>query len=276
MDGGDYLKDIDFVVKETNGLVAYSSSATSYTSHKKIDFAPFGLLHTGQLGDVIIGSYCTKDDAYTKNFDFQSKALSKRFIHKVHFRTDEYENTEMAFMYNRGFNGILCGNFSLQGNTEVTSPFVYPPLMDFLFSLPVEMRSHHRLYKKWLLKKYPKAAQYKWEAIHAKVSTPVFHYKQYQIPYKKLPYTLLKRVSAKMGIDYYKQKSALESMTPFERWYKSNESLKSFVDTYFTTNIDRLKNTELKKDCIIMMQEGSFQEQLLVLSLLSFVKQLEV
>lgn len=275
LDEGDYLKDIDFVVKKSNGLVAYSASATAYTSHKKIDFSPFGLLHTGQLGDVIVGSYCTPDDAYGKGFDFQSKALSKRFINKVHFRTGEYENTEIAFMYNRGFNGILCGNFSLQGDTEVTSPFLYPPLMDFLFSLPIEQRSHHRLYKKWIIQKYPKAANYKWEAIHAKVSTPVFRYKQYQMPYKRLPYTVLKRVSAKVGIAYFKQKSVQESMTPFDRWYASNQSLKRFVDAYFTENIDRIENPALREDCSSMMQEGSFQEKLLVLTLLSFVKQIE-
>lgn len=274
LDGGDYLKQVDFVVKESNGLVSFASSSTAYTSHKKLNMDGFGLVHTGQLGDVIIGSYCTKADAYGDGFDFQSKALSKRYIHKVKLNMDAYANTEMAYMYNRGFNGILCGNFSLQNSTEVTSPFLLPELMDFAFSLPVEMRSHHQLYKKWIIQKYPGAAQFKWEAIHAKITTPVFRYKQFQMPYQKLPFTVMKRMFRKLGITRLDKKSALENMTPFERWHLENQSLTEFVSSYFEQNLDYMQEPELKADCIKMMQEGSFSEQLQVLTLLSFAKQI--
>lgn len=274
LDGGDYLKEADYVVRESNGLVAYASSSTAYTSHKKLDMDGYGLLHTGQLGDVIVGSYCTAADAYGDGFDFQSKALSKKFIDKVEFSNSAYANTEMAYMYNRGFNGILCGNFSMQGTTEVTSPFLHPELMDFAFSLPIEMRSHHKLYKEWIIKKYPDAAKFRWEAIHAKITTPVFRYKQFQMPYAKLPYTLLKRLLRRLGVAYLDKKTQLDNMTPFERWHLENNSLRLFVRNYFEQTIEAITNEELKHDCVQMMMEGTFSEQLQVLTLLSFAKQI--
>ena len=40
------------------------------------------------------------------------------------------------------------------------------------YDIPVEMRMNHNLYKKWIIKKYPKAADFKWEKIDDKITSP--------------------------------------------------------------------------------------------------------
>lgn len=274
LDGGDYLKEIDFIVKESNGLVGYSGPSTAYTSHKKLDFSSNGLLHTGQLGDVTVGSYCTKESAYKQDFDIRQFKLSDKLLHKVTFDTSEYENNEMAMIYNRGFNGVLTGNFSLHRQTEVVSPFLYPDFMDFALKIPVEMRSHHQLYRKWIIASYPAAAKYKWESIHAKITAPVFRYKQFHVPYSHLPEIAWNRMTAFVGINYFRNKKRERSMNPFEVWYRTNASLAQFTGNYFNNHLDLITDKTLKTDCEYMFKTGTFIEKLQVLTLLSFLKQI--
>ena len=69
-----------------------------------------------------------------------------------------------------GFNRIIQGRLIKQETMESYSPFSDLDFLEYCLKIPLELRCHHAIYKKWILTKYPKAADYKWEKIKKKVS----------------------------------------------------------------------------------------------------------
>ena len=61
-------------------------------------------------------------------------------------------------------------------------------------------------------------------------------------------------------------------MNPLEYWYNTNNDLKTFQDTYFKENIDRIPNKGLKSDCQKLYNLGNAIEKNQVLTLLSALK----
>ena len=57
LDNGLFLKDIEEVTKLSGGNVLYYGLAHSYSLLNNINFRGLGIVHTGQLGDIIISSY---------------------------------------------------------------------------------------------------------------------------------------------------------------------------------------------------------------------------
>lgn len=95
-------------------------------------------------------------------------------IDKIDFHTlDEYKNEGLFRLKNRQFNGTLQGNLPPQNYTEVISPFLDPDLMDYALGIPNGYKENE-LYIKWILKKHPDAANYKWEAINRKITEKNF------------------------------------------------------------------------------------------------------
>lgn len=75
----------------------------------------------------------------------------------------------MFRLKNRQFNGTLQGNLPVQNYSEDTSSFVELDLIDCLLKIPNNY-VQNELQIKWILKKYPNAANYKWEAINGKIT----------------------------------------------------------------------------------------------------------
>jgi asparagine synthase (glutamine-hydrolysing) len=75
LDNGNFLYDLDTINLLTGGNVLFSSAAHSYSLYKYINFENFGLLHTGQLGDVIISSFFSSSD-YTGKANIGDGAYS--------------------------------------------------------------------------------------------------------------------------------------------------------------------------------------------------------
>jgi len=59
-DNGNYLKDIDNPILVNDGLVLYSGAAHALKMESMINWDRYGLLHTGQLGDAVMGTYLSR------------------------------------------------------------------------------------------------------------------------------------------------------------------------------------------------------------------------
>src|SRR5262249_43832445 len=55
LNGGEYLRDVLGPVAANDGLVLYSGAAHLYRLLSLLNWSQFGLLHTGMLGDVVLG-----------------------------------------------------------------------------------------------------------------------------------------------------------------------------------------------------------------------------
>jgi len=269
LNNGNYLKNIDDTVNVTLGLTSYHASAHSLSTLKLLNLKSFGLIHTGQLGDVTIGSYSIPYDININSYKY-IKGLSTKLINKIPPPNLYYEDFEKFTYYTRGLNGILSGNFTMQEFTEASSPFLDIDLLKFCFSIPYYYRNNHQVYIKWIKKKYSDAGKFKWEAINAKLTDKMIIINNKNIAIKQLPLFIIEGVLHRLKLNKIFIKKS--HMNPFEYWFNKNNSLTDYLNDYYNKNINFITDKELKDDCIMLFQHGSEQEKFQVLTLLSFIK----
>lgn len=152
------------VTKMIGGLSLYAGSTGHYRFIDTLNMNKFGVEHTGDLGDVILGTYArpTKEGIAYPTGAYSGKMYDKvkSVVEKV---SAQYEDEEMYLIYTRGFQGILNPIQITQHFTEACSPFCDVEFMQLCLDIPVEKRISYRVYKHWILNKYPDAANYKWE-----------------------------------------------------------------------------------------------------------------
>ncbi|WP_027631812.1 hypothetical protein [Clostridium hydrogeniformans] len=259
LDDVSFIYDIDDVVRKNGAMSCYSALTGGKNFFETINFSRYGLNHTGQLGDVVIGTFCTKAK-HLKPINILG-TYSNILIDKLDKKhLNKYESEEIYQFYTRGFTGCLNSHSLTQEFTEVSSPFLDIDLMEFCLSINPEMRINHNLYIKWIMKKYPNASKYKWEKIDGKIYTN-----------KKL--LKIKSKIKRSIISIINGQSEFYNMNPFEYWYKTNINMSRFMDKYFKDNIEKLNNNkELKEDAIKMYNTADAREKTQVLTLLAFLK----
>ncbi|OED33122.1 hypothetical protein BHE17_11935 [Planococcus maritimus] len=271
LDNGIFLKDIDETVKISYGNSLYYGLAHGKSSLDLINLDKFGLVHTGMLGDVIVGTFYSSLKELTEYIP-SSGAYSKVFSHKIPSIKTTYKNEELYNFYNRGFNGANQGLLVAQESTETFSPFYDIDFLNYCLTIPVKYRYNQKIYKKWMLKKHPNSAKYMWEKLNAKITDPSIQILGKEISLNQIPSKGWSFISNKLGLNY----SALESkkhMNPLNYWYKNNKDLRRFINSYFDENITNLDSYDkLKEDCIYMFQNGKDFEKYQVLTLLSVFK----
>jgi len=266
LDNGLFLFNIDEVTKITGGNVLYYTLAHSLFIFKNINFKNLGIIHSGQLGDVVFGTFYKSKDQKVKIDD---GAYSKKLIHKVNFNdvNMKFENQEIFIFYNRGFSGANYGLLAAQKFTETISPFYDIDLLNFALTIPVEFRKNQSIYKKWILKKHAKAANYLWEATKSKINSPIINIFGRKIPKDRV----LSLIKYKLGISKEGIKTK-NHMNPLDYWLNTNKELENFFHNYFKNNIDLIIDSELKKDTIQLFNQGTSMEKIQCLSLLSALK----
>ncbi len=291
LDGGDCIREIDNVSSITYGSANFFGLAHGLSMEKLINYDDLGLIHTGQLGDVIIGTYLKKmqygqipkitDGAY-------SEELRER-IESYNFQYD-YEDAELFMMYNRGFCGIAQGLLTFQENSESYSPFTDVDFFEFCYSIPLEFRFNHKIYFDWILDKYPQAAEYIWEGIGTKISRRENHKQRtmyvlgYEVPHfsekaafkRYLKGFILRRLGLqKKGAKRKTITLASKfNMSPIDYWYNTNPFLRNFMQSYWSTNSYLLPDGQMGDDMKHLFEDCVLYDKLQALSVLSAIKQL--
>lgn len=268
LDNGVFLSQIDKINEISGGHNTYYGLAHSYSAVKYLNFKDLGILHTGQLGDVVISSFA-KRNRITLVHNGEG-AHSKKLLCKLDCPTPvlnppiEYEKNLMA---ERGFNGALNGNLIAQQFTETMSPFYDIDFMDYCLQIPLQLRINHNIYKKWIIRKYPDAANYIWESTNALITKDKLSikFKGKEIPIKRIP----SLISEKFGMNQKRTVTKFH-MNPLDYWYDTNPNIKEFQDFYFEQNIERLDLfPEIKSDVSNLYKTGTAFEKNQVLTLLS-------
>lgn len=262
LDNGNFLKNIEDMIKINFGNCLYSGNAHVESFIKTFNFNSYGLYHTGQTGEIVKGYiYLNRNN----NLEYRG-AFSKLLFNKIDFKNiNTYKNEGIFRLKNIPFNGTLQGNLPVQNYTEVISPFLDPDLIDYALQIP-DGYKENELFIKWILKKYPGAAKYKWEAINGKITDKTITIMGRTTTLKALPRKVINKIFHKSAMNTKKH------MNPFDYWYRTNENLKNFIDSTFKENISLLENNELKKDCQKLFTEGNTFEKTQVLTLLAAYK----
>lgn len=270
LDNGIFLKDIEEVTNITGGNLLYSGSAHANGMLKYINYANLGLLHSGQLGDVIIGSFISDVKQDINNVQ-PAGAYSKKYLDKISYTPISHTNQELLLMYQRAINGANNGLVVTNQYTETMSPFYDIDFIECCFSLPTKLRVGHKIYKMWIQEKYPKAGEYIWE----KTKRPILFKSLYEIKFKNKTRPIEDIMSiiknkfwkAEFGLDTKKH------MNPFDYWYTTNTDLREFQNSYFNDNIEKVRSISqrLYSD-LLELYNGTALEKTQVLSLLSAIK----
>lgn len=285
LDGGDCIRDIDEVTKLTYGSANFFGLAHGRSMENLINYDRFGLIHTGQLGDVIIGSYLKKmqygikpnpgDGAYSHVIIERVKDYQLKY---------DYEDAELFMMYNRGFCGIAQGLLTFQENSESYSPFTDVDFFEFCYSIPLELRMNHKIYFDWVLDKYPAAAEYIWEGIRAKIhrihnrNQRTMKVLGYEVPHWSepafKPYLkgfVLRRLGLRKKGEKPKtlQLATKFEMNPVDYWFQTNPYIREFMDSYWKSHQHLLSDNQLGRDIKHLYQDCVLYDKLQALTVLS-------
>ena len=266
LENGHYLHDLSENVHMYNGAVSYISSAHLNSALKKLELKKYGLIHTGQIGDGILGGFVT--EVIDKKSNYRSKKMSTRFLHKVNFDDkilNKYSSEEVYKLTNRVGNFTNCGSFAIANHQSyLASPFMDTDFIETCLSISPKLKLGSQIYINWIKKCHPDIAKYKWERTGFR---PNANWK-----------TEVSRYTNKLKKEYYKilDKEYKLSMNPLDYWYKNNKDLTFFYNSYYASGIRRIEDSKLKEDFDFMFREGTFFEKSVVISVLEFIKQHDI
>jgi len=270
LDGGKYLKNIDEVIKSNDGLIFFAGASHSLAALKALDLSKIGMIHTGQIGDLILGSYLLRQehgpvsDDILKKAAYSLKLINKIPSHVIQNIKGKYENGELFSFYERCINGAYNGNFMAHQFTEISSPFLYLEFFNYSMNIHPKMRFQRKIYIEWIGKKMREMTKFKWEKWKERPTVLNF----YLMPLIRRKH-LLKNKLIKNNTE------AFSSMTPLSYWYRTNPNLQRFFSGTFNKNRDVLKPySEVSKDAEALFNEGDVFEKTQVLTLLKAVRYL--
>lgn len=256
------LLSIDDVVAINDGLSIYSGISHSYEAIKQIKESKIGIIHTGMLGDAVLGSYLngTKKNKPSISEGMYSSSLLKKVEPIIKKSINQYNDEEHYKFYNRGFLGMNNGFLCYELIAESSSPFLYPEFFSYALSIPRKFRYKEKIYIKWLKTKHPDYSNYIWEAIGGKPTNNEFlrfYYRAKRAVVKRLPIHSMWK----------------NNMNPEQIWYNNNPEVKAYLDLYFKENIEKFDfGLELKTDMINLYKEGDITEKTQVLTLIAAYK----
>ena len=272
LDGGDYLTNIDEPVLSNDGLVFYAGASHELTAIKALDLNNRGMIHTGQIGDLILGSYLKGKQHYEVSdsiikYSSNSTTLWDR-IPQSYWQglKEKYSNGELFAFYERCINGAYNGNFMGHQFTEVSSPFLHLDFFDYSMNIHPKHRYHRMIYIEWIAKQNRDMAKFKWESLNKRPTKMNIHLWQFNRLHNRITNLLLKNIGR---LTY--------SMTPWEHWYQTNANLSELITQTYHEKIDLLKGkNQLKKDAENLFGSGNFLEKTQVLTLLKAIKYLNL
>ena len=269
LDNGNFLTNIDEVNTITGGNTVFYGVSHGLDMLSHLNFEKLGLLHSGQLGDVIIGSYLKTQNIkhIYRGEGMHSRKLMEE-LNETFIEFNSYNEHESYIFKQRGLNGILTGNLGAQQFTETISPFCDPDFISYCLSIPIELRLNHNIYVKWILKKYPQSAGYIWENTGEVIKDNRIKIRGKEVTLKKL----YRFVGSNLGF-FSPRINTKEHMNPFDYWLRTNHNLRKFQDNYFEKNIEFLaRNKKLQNHCDLLYKNGNAIEKSQVLTLLSSLK----
>ncbi len=285
LDGGDFIPRYKF-----NSDITYGSGfllGHGYSMEQFINYDSFGIMHTGQIGDSIIGTFFKKNE-YNTEVKLGQGAYSQILLDRLsdyHF-LDKYENEEIFCLYTRAFTGANQGLLTFQENTESYSPFTDVDLLEYCYSIPLNLRFNHKIYFDWILEKYPEAAKYVWEKT-GEVIHPIDNGEPkymtilgYRVPHFSDP--AFKRyvtgfILRRLGLRKKEKKGQTlrmmtpKSMNPVDYWFSTNRNLQTFVSHFWEENKKYIPYLDLEKDMERLMNSDAVYDKLQCCNVLSAI-----
>lgn len=275
LDDGGMLDTYRQIIRMNAGLSLYSGISHSYSALRLINCEKLGLLHTGDVGDAIVGSFLHSSEGKHPG------AYSVKLADKISDDWDGVQNIEKFKMITRGFNGVGASKIVCENIIYCISPFLYRDFFEFCIgNIPESKRRDHYIYKKWVLEKHPDAA-----------TIPLQRYNNGFMTEGKFHQTLrkIKRIGIgtlcewalwKVGLKKeLSRKIVKSSMNPLDKWYAENDNIRTGMDLYFNDIVKKLNimsdvSSTLIDDISDLYSKGTVTEKTQVITVLCEIEEL--
>ncbi|WP_207562721.1 asparagine synthase-related protein [Sulfurimonas aquatica] len=235
LNNGKFLEaNLEKYIEANDGLVNLTGSAAGYAFLSTINFKHFGALHTGQIGDLLFGSYVKKSFDVSSGIMSNQKELLKKISSFVEFRKKYNDNSEIFGYEQRVINGALNGDRTVSHYVDMVSPFYDRELIEFCLTIPDKYKKDEAIYLDWFNKKHKKVSQYKWESAGIKPRySKIVNIAKIIKRYKN---AILRRIGFNIN-----------DMNPFDIWMRQNKKILKTLDKYFEDNINNIDDLQLKE-----------------------------
>ena len=222
MDGLEYLYDPEKMMHRIGGTCDYNNPAHVVYGIEKIWKKDYGLIHTGHLGGMILGSYISgkkelppplhasrvSTDLLPTDQEWEA-AQRKQYQHEGHYKISE-----------RGFNSIAAGVWGLEHLSYNIAPFTHTDFIDFALTIPYDLIYKRRIYLEWLNRYHPEWTRYRWEHLHARPTR--LWMAQHDLLYLRLRFGWRKLFSRKFRQTF--------DMAPEQYWFEQQPDLRKFLE----------------------------------------------
>lgn len=264
LNDGKYLNQIDEIFKISEGLGIYSGCLHTNYAYQFIDKNRFGLIHSGQLGDGILGGF--NRSPFRRKPTKDKIVVHQRLFSRIeeHFNaiTERYDREEIFLTRNVGYNRTVLGSYLAEEFSYQVSPFMYSKFIQFAQSLPEEWKYNQAIYIDWINAFHKDSTKYRWERTLLKPTSNLNTI---------IGEKIIKR-AYNIGVNRILKLEDKGKMTAYSFYYDRDSELKKQMDSYFKTWIDLTPDNSLKEDLISQYTLGDFIEKTAVLTVLSNVK----
>ncbi|RFN59163.1 asparagine synthase-related protein [Marixanthomonas ophiurae] len=256
LQNGDFFVEntLENYVKATDGLTHFTANAIIYNVMRSVNTTSYGVLHSGQIGDVPFGYFIKQ------NFDFKANkdkigltgfVQNRKYLEKLTFLnelTERYQGSDYeVFTYEqRQINGTLLGDRVFNNFIDHVAPFYDTELIEYTLSVPLKYKMNQRLYFEWLKAKHPEVLRYKWEKIGLKPNS------NFNINYGRLIKKYVNGGKKYFGLKY-------DSMNPIANWFQKDSTILKQFDKLFQENITLIKDKELQRDLEKIYKDDIFE-----------------
>lgn len=266
LDNGKFLeKDLEKYVLANDGLNNLTGFASGYDFLSTLNHNNFGALHTGQIGDLLFGSYVKKDFKATDGIMSNQIELVDKISFIKEYKNKYNNNSEVFGYEQRVINGTFNGDRTGSHFTDNISPFYDKKLIEFCLRIPNKYKKDETIYLDWFNKKHKNISNYIWES--AGVRPTNINYVKIAKNIKRYKNGIFRRI----GLN-------INDMNPFDVWLRSNTKILGNLDLVFEKNINTIKDKSLKNilsnmyNCNIKYSYYGRNNKFLVITLLLSLK----
>ena len=269
LDGGDFLTEVDEVVDKFGGQVTYLICTGANRAMKKIQDSNVALCVTGLLGELAKGDWA-KDQIHTAPCYTEQRYSYVVPLNPSLQDSDQYDNREQLNFYEYGLPLMYSSLLVRQHQCEGFSPFLDVDCLEFLFRIPIQFRASKQLIMKWMVQKYPKAAEYVWQTKRMPVSYAYYHKRYWPAVLDDVRTFGIRCINKACRICHLPiQLTTRQDMNPFDIWYRTNSDLRKFLQSYYEANLPLVTDPALRQLLTETYTKGAARDKLQVINLLA-------
>lgn len=240
LDDGKYLeKDLVKYVGANDGIVNFQGAAAGFNILRNFQLPNLGAIHSGQIGDVLFGSFVKNKFSLNSGIVSNQDNLLKKISFFKEFEKKYNNNSEIFSFEQRQQNNTFNGDRTYSHFTDLFSPFYDRELIEFCLTIPDKYKKDEAIYLDWFNEKHKHISDYEWES--AGIKPKNIKLVNLAKIFKRYKNAILRRIGFNIN-----------DMNPFDIWLRNNPKILENLDSTYNKLINTIKDLELKEMLIKM------------------------